>query len=122
MTGAPTSPACPNGFAAVDDPDRLQAICDQLGPGDIETFFDRWMAHIPTPLGDEDRAAGYWWELSMRQVEVSRTIVFDAPRRGRAFFEAVVADNIGLGRPSEVRSSSGTASAKTPRARSGPAW
>lgn len=39
----------------------------------------------------------------MRQIEVSRTIVFDAPRRGRAFFESLVADNIGLGRPSEVR-------------------
>ena len=50
-----------------------------------------------------DRTAGYWWELSMRQVEVSRTIVFDQPRRGRAFFEALVADNISLGRPSEVR-------------------
>jgi hypothetical protein len=39
----------------------------------------------------------------MRQVEVSRTVVFDQPRRGRAFFEAVVADNIGIGRPDEVR-------------------
>ena len=92
-----------NGFAAVDDPDRLQAICDRLGPVDIEAFFDRWMRVIPTPLSDQDRQGGYWWELSMRQVEVSRTIVFDAPRRGRAFFEAVVADNVGLGRPSEVR-------------------
>ena len=61
------------------------------------------MRVIPTPLSDQDRQGGYWWELSMRQVEVSRTIVFDAPRRGRAFFEAVVADNVGLGRPSEVR-------------------
>jgi hypothetical protein len=84
-------------------PDRLQAICDRLGPVDIQVFFDRWMAQIPVPLGDDDREGGYWWELSMRQVEVSRTIVFDAPRRGRAFFEAVVADNVGLGRPSEVR-------------------
>ena len=92
-----------NGFAAVDDSVALQAICDRLGPTDIEAFFDRWMAVIPTPLGDEDRDAGYWWELSMRQVEVSRTIVFDQPRRGRAFFEALVADNISLGRPSEVR-------------------
>lgn len=39
----------------------------------------------------------------MRQIEVSRTIVFDAPRRGRAFFEAVVADNLAIGLPSEVR-------------------
>jgi hypothetical protein len=92
-----------NGFASCNDPTALQAICDRLGPGDIWAFFERWMARIPTPLNDADRAGGYWWELSMRQVEVSRTIVFDAPRRARAFFEAVVADNIGLGRPSEVR-------------------
>jgi hypothetical protein len=38
----------------------------------------------------------------MRQVEVSRTIVFDDPRRARAFFESLVADNIGIGRPHEV--------------------
>jgi hypothetical protein len=38
----------------------------------------------------------------MRQVEVSRTLVFDAPRRARAFFEALVADNIGVGRPEQV--------------------
>jgi hypothetical protein len=35
--------------------------------------------------------------------EVSRTIVFDQPRRGRAFFESRGADNVGIGRPSEVR-------------------
>ena len=92
-----------NGFASADDPARLQAICDRLGPDQILAFFERWMAAIPTPLSGPDRAAGYWWELSMRQVEVSRTIVFDAPRRGRAFFESVVADNLGIGRPSEVR-------------------
>ena len=39
----------------------------------------------------------------MRQVEVSRTIVFDDPRRARGFFEALVADNIGVGRPEEIR-------------------
>ncbi|HZE17723.1 MAG TPA: hypothetical protein VE197_19610, partial [Mycobacterium sp.] len=43
--------------------------------------------------------AGYWWELSMRQVETSRTLVFDAPRRVRSFFEALVADNLDIGRP-----------------------
>src|SRR2546423_1072543 len=41
-------------------------------------------------------------ELSMRQVEVSRTLVFDDPRRARGFFEALVTDNIGIGRPEEV--------------------
>ena len=39
----------------------------------------------------------------MRQVEISRTIVFDAPRRARAFFEALVADNLDIGRPDTRR-------------------
>src|SRR5213076_1983711 len=51
---------------------------------------------------DADQA-GYWWELSMRQIETSRTLVFDAPRRARGFFEALVADNLDLGRPDEVQ-------------------
>jgi hypothetical protein len=38
----------------------------------------------------------------MRQVEVARTIVFDAPRRARGFFEALIADNLDLGRPHNV--------------------
>ena len=32
-------------------------------------------------------------------VEVARTIVFDAPRHARGFFEALIADNLDLGRP-----------------------
>jgi hypothetical protein len=91
-----------NGFASCAQPARLQAICDRLGPADVRAFFERWMAEIPTPLTATDRAAGYWWELSMRQVEVSRTLVFDDPRRARGFMEALVADNIGIGRPEEV--------------------
>ena len=39
----------------------------------------------------------------MRQVEVSRTIVFDAPRRARGFFEALIADNLDIGRPASVQ-------------------
>ena len=38
----------------------------------------------------------------MRQVEVSRTVVFDVPRRARCFFEALIADNLDLGRPENV--------------------
>jgi hypothetical protein len=57
---------------------------------------------IPTPFTAADRAAGYWWELSMRQVEVSRTLVFDDPRRARGFFEALITDNIDIGRPERV--------------------
>jgi hypothetical protein len=94
--------ALSNGFASCADPDALQAICDRLGPGTIQVFFQRWMSVLPLPLTDVDRAAGYWWELSMRQIETSRTLVFDAPRHARGFFEALVADNLDLGRPDTV--------------------
>jgi hypothetical protein len=94
--------ALANGFASCDDPGGLQVICDRLGPGTIGVFFERWMARLPLPLSATDREHGYWWELSMRQIEVSRTLVFDHPRNGRAFFEALVADNLDLGRPDQV--------------------
>ncbi|HZE14632.1 MAG TPA: hypothetical protein VE197_02380 [Mycobacterium sp.] len=91
-----------NGFANCADPAALQATCDRLGPGAITVFFARWMSQLPLPLTAADRAAGYWWELSMRQIEVSRTLVFDAPRHARSFFEALVADNLDIGRPDSV--------------------
>jgi hypothetical protein len=91
-----------NGFAACDDPAALQAICDRLQPGTIEVFAQRWLHRLPLPFGPKDQRAGYWWEISMRQVEVSRTLVFDAPRRARAFFEALIADNLDIGRPANV--------------------
>jgi len=80
----------------------LQRICDALQPGTISVFFQRWLARLPLPLGPADQQAGYWWELSMAQVEVSRTIVFAQPRHARAFFDALVTDNLGLGRPDTV--------------------
>ena len=94
--------ALSNGFAACDDPMALQEICDRLGPGTIEVFAQRWLHRLPLPLTLKDRDAGYWWETSMRQVEVSHTIVFDAPRHARGFFEALVADNLDIGRPHNV--------------------
>jgi hypothetical protein len=91
-----------NGFAACADPAALQEICNRLQPGTIEVFAQRWLARLPLPFGPADQRAGYWWEISMRQVEVSRTLVFDAPRRARAFFEALIADNLDIGRPANV--------------------
>lgn len=84
-----------NGFAASDDLAGLQAICDRLGPATIEASPSAgWR---PLPLSDRDRATGYWCELSMRRIEVSRTIGVTAPRHPRGFFEAPVADNLDLG-------------------------
>jgi hypothetical protein len=91
-----------NGFLACDDPTRLQAICDGLGPADVQRFFDRWVARLPWPLTAADRLAGYRHRLSIWQLEVSRTQVFDQPIQGRHFFEAVIRDNLDLGRPDRV--------------------
>jgi hypothetical protein len=91
-----------NGFAACDDPAALQQVCDRFGPGTVQVWFERWMARIPLPLDDGDRDAGFWWELSMRQVETSRTLVFDDDVHARAFFEALLCENMDLGRPENV--------------------
>ncbi len=94
--------ALSNGFASAGDPAALQQICDRFGPGAVQVWSGRWMARIPLPLTDEDRDAGYWWELSMRQVETSRTLVFDDDCHARAFFEALLCENMDLGRPENV--------------------
>jgi hypothetical protein len=91
-----------NGFLTCDDPARLQAICDGLGPTDVQRFFDRWSAHLPWPLTAADRLGGYEHRLSIWQLEVSRTQVFDQPVQGRHFFEAVIRENLDLGRPDRV--------------------
>jgi len=91
-----------NGFLACDDPDRLQAICDGLGPPDVQRFFDRWSARLPWPLTTVDRTAGYQHRLSIWQLEVSRTQVFDQPVQGRHFFETVIRENLDLGRPDRI--------------------
>ncbi len=91
-----------NGFAACDDPAALQTICDRLGPGVIRVFAERWWARLPLPFTQADRDAGYWWDISMRQIEMVTTIVFTAPRHARTFFEALAADNLDIGRPDNM--------------------
>jgi hypothetical protein len=94
--------ALDNGFAAVDDVARLQAICDSLGPAQIDALLHKWLAILPTPFTDEDQAAGYRYELSILQAEFSLTQMLDAPVSGRIFFEQVIRDNLDIGRPDHV--------------------
>jgi hypothetical protein len=92
-----------NGFRSCEDPQRLQELCDQLGPEQIQAFFDKWIERLPMPLTAHDRQAGYRHRLSVWQVELSRTQVFSEPQRGREFFEAVIRENLDLGRPDRVQ-------------------
>ncbi len=94
--------ALDNGFLSCRWPDRLQQICDALGPEHLRSFFDRWSQRLPWPLTPQDRRAGYQHRLALWQVEVSLTQVFDRPVQGRHFFEEVIRDNLDLGRPDRV--------------------
>jgi len=91
-----------NGFAACDDPARLQAICATLSPGHIEALLGKWLRILPHPFTEEDTAAGYAFEASILQAEFSLTQVLDKPVSGRIFFDQVIADNLGIGRPDQV--------------------
>lgn len=95
--------ALDNGFLRCADPARLQAICDRLDASDIDACLRRWLSRLPLPLTAADADAGFGYRLSILQMEVSRTQVFDRPRHGRELFEEVIRDNLSLGRPSEVQ-------------------
>jgi len=81
--------ALDNGFAAVDDPAAVQAICDRLGPEQIDGLLRKWLAILPHPFTAQDRAAGYRYDISILQAEFSLTQVLDRPVSGRVFFEQV---------------------------------
>lgn len=91
-----------NGIGWCADPERLQGICAGLTPERIETLLRKWLERLPNPFTAADRAAGYRYELSVLQAEVSLTQVFDRPQTGRIFFEEVIRENLDLGRPDEV--------------------
>lgn len=91
-----------NGFASCEDPERLQEICHQLSDDKIQTLFDRWVKQIPWPLSTEHRTAGYQHQLSIWQLEVSRTQIFADAAQGRALVEALIRENLDLGRPDRV--------------------
>jgi len=95
--------ALDNGFLRCAEPARLQAICDGLSAGKIETFARKWLAVLPQPFTPADQAAGYGYQLSILQAEFSLTQVLDRPLSGRIFFEQVIRENLDLGRPDQVK-------------------
>ena len=74
-------------------PTRELAVAEHLGRARADVHA---ITAFPTGrgllVGDRDAAGGG-----------SRTIVFDAPRHARAFFEALAADNLDVGRPEQMQ-------------------
>jgi hypothetical protein len=95
--------ALDNGFLSCPDPVALQTVSDALGVADVQGFFERWSQRLPWPLTPAERRAGYDHRLAINQLEVSLTQVLDRPVQGRLFFEAVIRENLDLGRPDRVR-------------------
>ena len=94
--------ALSNGFASCDDPAALQQICDRLQPGTIEVFAQRWLHRIPMPFGPADQDAGYWWECPCARSR-SPAPSSSTPRAAPGlFFEALIGDNLDIGRPANV--------------------
>jgi hypothetical protein len=94
--------ALDNGLRWVADPALAHRLAARLSAGHLRSAIDRWLGWIPSPLIPMDRRHGVCYQFSVRQLEISDTAVFDAPRRGRAWFEAAIRDHLDLGRPEQV--------------------
>ena len=95
--------ALDNGFRSVEDADVLARICDTLYYRDIERFWGYWEQRLPSPFTAQDRERGYGYRLSVRQLELSDTRVFERPAQARHWFELMLTDQLALGRPDNVQ-------------------
>jgi hypothetical protein len=81
--------ALDNGFATVDDPAKIRAICDRLSPDHIDRLLRKWLRRLPHPFTRADYTSGYRYETSVLPAEFSLTHMLDKPITGRIFFEQV---------------------------------
>jgi hypothetical protein len=92
-----------NGILSCKDPQRLQSLCNRLSAEKIDTLLRKWLSRLPHPFSTRDRQAGYRYDLSILQIELSLTQVLDRPVTGRIFFEEVIRENLDIGRPKQVQ-------------------
>jgi len=95
--------ALDNGILSCNDPRGVQRLADRLDAKKIEAVFRKWLGRLPHPFAPKHRAAGYCYRLSILQAEFALTQVLDRPLTGRSFFEAVIRENLDLGRPDRVQ-------------------
>jgi hypothetical protein len=95
--------ALDNGVLSCQNATRLQAICNALSAAKIDGLLRQWLARLPHPYTAADRKAGYRYDLSILQIELSLTQVLDRPVSGRIFFEQVIRENLDIGRPKQVQ-------------------
>ena len=92
-----------NGILSCQHPQALQPLCDRLSEGKIEALLRKWLRRLPHPFTARDRQAGYRYQLSILQLELSLTQILDRPVSGRIFFEDVIRENLDIGRPKQIQ-------------------
>jgi len=95
--------ALDKGILSCQDSQRLQALCDGLSAAKIEALLRKWLRLLPHPFSAHGRQAGYRYDLSILQIELSLTQVLDRPVTGRIFFEEVIRENLDIGRPPQAQ-------------------
>jgi len=95
--------ALDNGIRSCANPKRLQTICDSLSAEKIDTLLRKWLRRLPHPFPAQDRQAGYRYQISILQIELSLTQILDRPVSGRIFFEDVIRENLDIGRPKQIQ-------------------
>src|SRR5215467_7618477 len=95
--------ALDNGVLSCENPKRLQEICNALSAAKIDRLLRKWLQRLPHPFSGKNRKAGYRYQISILQIELSLTQVLDRPVSGRIFFEEVIRENLDIGRPKQVQ-------------------
>ena len=94
--------AMDNAFAAVDDVETLQAICDALGPAQIYALLDKWLTRSAGSVHRRRPGRG----LPLPGLGPAGRVLLDPDARrpvsGRVFFEHVIRDNLDVGRADKV--------------------
>lgn len=95
--------ALDNGVLSCQNSKKLQEISDNLSATKIDRLLRKWLRRLPYPFAPKHRKAGYLYQISILQIELSRTQVLDCPVSGRIFFEEVIRENLDIGRPKQVQ-------------------
>jgi hypothetical protein len=103
-----------NGFRSCENEQALAAICGSLGHEHVLGFFARWMGVLPSPFTAAERRR-HPYRLSVRQIEISDTRVFDPPAAARGWFEQTIRDQLDSAAPRTSRSCSPARSPSGPR-------
>ncbi|MDA0814669.1 MAG: hypothetical protein O3C21_20015, partial [Verrucomicrobia bacterium] len=91
-----------NGERVTNTPAAAQKMAGRLSAGRIHRVATKWMKEIPNPLSSLKSKCQLPWKITVLQIELALTQVWDKAARGLEFFEQVIRENLDLGRPEKI--------------------